>query len=259
MELVVNALDHDPIYVISFIFGIVIVSTLGEYYLGSYSIIPVTNPDKRTIMQMMDYLPSNFEITTGKCNIRCKLEEMTKIKKGIKIKSVRCITKSGKLAEDILKAENEYGTISREKDCVFKIIKCKDYNFYADIELSLDNLPIPWKYLQDKNYEYIESTNEYKNRMHNLLSNVRGWLNPDNMIMEDCDLGELRYVIFEYDNGEYKMIIVSKDRSLFRPSSVGIYTEQMYIINGFVELFDTLWQKIIEEKRKGRCQSNLGT
>lgn len=246
-----ESLDHTVSYAIGFTLGLFALSTFGEYYLGGYINCPLTTPDKRTLMQIIDKLPSDFEIITGNVRTIDKLDAMINPKNGSKVKSMRCITKSCTLIEDIYNVDEkyEYKKLRDNPYCACRIIKCTDHDLYDDFIKSLDNLPIPWNQIIDKEYEYIKSVDEYRERIYNIYLKLKpkdGLKN--NVEIESFYLDELRYVIFEYDDRKYKMLIISKEKALFRPSRVGIYTEQIYIISEFIELFDSLWQEVKRQR-----------
>lgn len=260
LDFISESVNHNMSYGIGFILGIVAISTLGEYYLGGYTNYPLTAPNKRSLMQVIDKLPSDFEIITGKSDTIAKLDCILNTKKsGIGIKSLRCITKSCTLVENIYNVDEKYGTLRGNPNCMCKIIKCNDHNFYADLNKSVENLPIPWNFIMDKDYNYFEGVNEYRDRIYNIRLKLDRDLGSKHIEIENCYLDELRYAIFECDNGQYKMLIISKEKSPFRPSRVGLYTEQIYIINEFIKLFDSLWHEIKQRKedREGNLESNL--
>ena len=243
-------IDHPNMYFTGIIIGIGCISSIGEYYLGRSNPF-IMIPDKRTLMQLGDKLPSDMEVITWNGGIKNKINEIFETDK--KLISIRCITKSCRLVKDIYEAAikngklfDNNGKLSENTDWLLRVIKCPDPVIYRDLEKIVEDAPFPWNYFINKNFEYNEMATTHKERVRYLNENMIKYIKSQNIKIKNYNPSDWKIAIFEFEDNYYKILIITSDKSVTRPSRIGLYSEQPYIIEHFIDNFDSLWENIKE-------------
>ena len=158
---------------------------------------------------------------------------------------MRCVTKSCTLPCEVRRlVENEYARMqedisaNRVRPC-YRIFRAPERYVFRDYFTQLNKMPVSLDRLKDKALLMEEYRREYYKKFGMLLDLKRRGLIEE----KSYYFGQMRYIILDYENGDRKMLMIVKDKSI-RRSRIGLFTEEPYIINMFQSMFDSIWDTI---------------
>jgi len=237
-------------FVGSFAVGSIVLATVGEFVL---SILPPTN---RSLVSVMEKLPSDFKIITGmqecgKYNLRSHLGQEIKghhhgvtdrlklilLKKDIN--QILCFSKSLWIVERVSEIEEEF-----EKDFSknVKVIKLPDEIAIRKLaKQAYEGYPSLDSLLGKRAVEFDESWEDYIERLYIL----------DRYLCEDFDIGDLRFILTEYNDGSMCIMFLTRDLGPIG-NIVGMYSEEPYIIENYYNLFENIW-RLKRREALNRC------
>lgn len=215
--------------------GCLFLSTIGEWILSN------TTPEIKSYLACAEKFPSDFKVITGitseKDNIADLLQKIFKDK----IISIRCVTKSlvwvDLLEKSIRKQSESNRNSDKRVDLDYRILKSPRDNALSDYWNAIDALPFPVvkskKFINDEYNLFLE---KYQKRWDKLLVlNDVGLVNARNYYFKD-----ILFLIVENESRKYSLLFLVKDKGNME-NRVGLFTEQPYFINIFINIFDTAW------------------
>jgi hypothetical protein len=217
--------------------GTLMLATIGE------GILIVTPSVPRSLLAISDKLPSDLRVITGHKGVDSKLKEM--LSRDKVVTKLRCITKSCSILNiiemDIYNQFFEYEERKKQdgqtcKPCL-QIINAPEDKFLADLDKSLGKLSQRSIGIFSKRLNKEERINQY-NKSKMILNNLK---NDKMAEVRESYFGDLRFVSIDYENQDKSLMLIVRDGGSLM-DRVGVYTEEPYIIDIFINLFDKKWE-----------------
>lgn len=157
------------------------------------------------------------------------------------VEEIKCVTKSLVLAENILDhIEDQH---KKGKTINFKILKSPKQNAFNDFEIAIKRRPLSLGLLITNHIRGDSTLNKYNRFI-------------DGYVLRDRDLEACQryygiqikeyyfksviFMVAKYADGSKKLLFSIRDKGPMM-NRVGLYTEELYIINIFERIFDDIW------------------
>lgn len=207
------------------IIGTLLLSTIGEFLL---SLIPSTS--SKAYISLMESIinPPRGEILDSPKEIKNKFKEIL-IQEEIQV--IKCVTRSLWVVEMILEIDAAY-SLKLEKSHI-KVIEMPERLTKESILKDIFNRPPSLDIILDRrNEEFDLFWDTYAKR--------RSYVSTKSEI-RTSNIGNLRFVIVEYSNGDRCMIHLARDIGA-SGTTIGLYSDWFQDVEKYSRMFDETWE-----------------